>query len=216
MSAPSLERDAGDAERQRRIGEHTGDHDLLAVEQSHAERTVVRARLGRGEQRRCAQAATLRRCASESSAAAGPAGVQLAARLASVGYEVVIGSRSKYRAMEARDELVAKWPELDELLGYGDNAAAADCDWSSSPRRGTRRRRRPRSTRTHLRGKVVVSMANALVRVGQRVPAARAATRQRRRPRAGGGAGVPRRRRVPPPARRRSSAASVSRSTPTC
>ena len=37
----------------------------------------------------------------------GPAGSGLAARLASIGYEAVIGSRSKYRAMEARDELVS-------------------------------------------------------------------------------------------------------------
>ena len=58
----------------------------------------------------------------------GPAGSALAARLASIGYEVVIGSRSKYRAMEARDGMVAKWPETDGLLTYGDNAAAADCD----------------------------------------------------------------------------------------
>ena len=58
----------------------------------------------------------------------GPAGSGLAARLASIGYEVVIGSRSKYRAMEARDHLVEQWPELDERLNYGDNIAAADCD----------------------------------------------------------------------------------------
>ena len=32
--------------------------------------------------------------------ATGPAGRGLAVRLASVGYDVVIGSRSKYRAME--------------------------------------------------------------------------------------------------------------------
>jgi 8-hydroxy-5-deazaflavin:NADPH oxidoreductase len=38
----------------------------------------------------------------------GPAGSALAARLASVGYESVIGSRSKYRAMETRDELVGR------------------------------------------------------------------------------------------------------------
>ena len=38
----------------------------------------------------------------------GPAGSALAARLASIGYEVVIGSRSKYRAMEARDALIEK------------------------------------------------------------------------------------------------------------
>ena len=35
----------------------------------------------------------------------GPAGSALGARLASVGYEVVIGSRSRYRAMEAVDGL---------------------------------------------------------------------------------------------------------------
>src|SRR5204862_7580029 len=39
----------------------------------------------------------------------GPAGSALAARLASVGYEVVLGSRSKYRAMEAVDQLLEQW-----------------------------------------------------------------------------------------------------------
>ena len=97
----------------------------------------------------------------------GPAGSSLAARLASIGYDVVIGSRSKYRAMEARDHLVEKWPDLVERLQYGDNIAAADCDlvviatpWDSA------------ATTAHehakdLDGKVVVSMANALVRVGK-------------------------------------------------
>jgi NADPH-dependent F420 reductase len=86
--------------------------------------------------------------------------------LASIGYEAVIGSRSKYRAMEARDELVSAYPELADQLSYGDNDAAAECDlvviatpWDSA------------ATTAHdhgkeLRGKVVVSMANALVRVG--------------------------------------------------
>ena len=67
-------------------------------------------------------------CASGSSAEPDLPAAGLAARLASVGYEAVIGSRSKYRAMETRDALVEKYPELDELLGCGDNAAAADCD----------------------------------------------------------------------------------------
>ena len=58
----------------------------------------------------------------------GPAGSALAARLANIGYEAVIGSRSKYRAMEAVDALIAKWPDLAGRLGYGDNAAAADCE----------------------------------------------------------------------------------------
>ena len=97
----------------------------------------------------------------------GPAGSALAARLASVGYEAVIGSRSKYRAMESRDALVERYPELDDALGYGDNAAAADCDvvviatpWDSAATMA-------QSHHAYLRGKIVVSMANALVRVGK-------------------------------------------------
>lgn len=97
----------------------------------------------------------------------GPAGSALAARLASVGYPVVIGSRSKYRAMETRDELTGRYPELEELLGYGDNRAAADCDlviiatpWDSAATMA-------QEHSTYLRGKIVVSMANALVRVGK-------------------------------------------------
>ncbi len=96
----------------------------------------------------------------------GPAGSSLAARLASIGYEVVIGSRSKYRAMESRDSLVEKWPELVERLNYGDNIAAADCDlvviatpWDSA---ATTAQEHSKA----LEGKVVISMANALVRVG--------------------------------------------------
>jgi NADPH-dependent F420 reductase len=97
----------------------------------------------------------------------GPAGSALAARLASVGYPSVIGSRSKYRAMETRDELVEQFPELDELLSFGDNLAAADCDivviatpWDSAATMA-------QSYASYLRGKIVVSMANALVRVGK-------------------------------------------------
>ena len=96
----------------------------------------------------------------------GPAGSSLAARLASIGYEVVIGSRSKYRAMEARDSLVERWPDLTERLHYGDNIAAADCDlvviatpWDSAATTAQEHERA-------LQGKVVISMANALVRVG--------------------------------------------------
>jgi NADPH-dependent F420 reductase len=96
----------------------------------------------------------------------GPAGSSLAARLASIGYAVIIGSRSKYRAMETRDRLVEQSPQLVELLGYGDNDGAADCEvvviatpWDSAAT--TAQEHAPA-----LEGKVVVSMANALVRVG--------------------------------------------------
>jgi NADPH-dependent F420 reductase len=97
----------------------------------------------------------------------GPAGTALAARLASVGYEVVIGSRSKYRAMEARDEIIAEWPELHLALDASDNPGAAEADivviatpWDSAATTA-------HSVRGLLEGKVVVSMANALVRLGQ-------------------------------------------------
>jgi len=96
----------------------------------------------------------------------GPAGSSLAARLASIGYEVIIGARSKYRAMESRDSLIEKWPELVDRLNYGDNIAAADCDlvviatpWDSA---ATTAQEHSKA----LQGKVVISMANALVRVG--------------------------------------------------
>ena len=96
----------------------------------------------------------------------GPAGSALGARLASVGYECVIGSRSKYRAMEARDRAIESNPELVSLLGYGDNEAAAACDlvviatpWDSAATTA-------KEYEDLLKGKVRVSMANALVKVG--------------------------------------------------
>ena len=99
----------------------------------------------------------------------GPAGSGLAARLASIGHNVVIGSRSKYRAMEARDTLVEKWPDLRELLDYGDNRAAAGCDmvviatpWDSAASTA-------QENAELLNGKIVISMANALVRVNKEV-----------------------------------------------
>jgi 8-hydroxy-5-deazaflavin:NADPH oxidoreductase len=115
----------------------------------------------------------------------GPAGSALAARLASVGYEVVIGSRSKYRAMEAVDHLLEHWEgrelatfntdaELDSpaamkglAIAAGDNEAAADTDiiviatpWDGATQTAT-------SVHEHLEGKVVICMANALTRIGK-------------------------------------------------
>ncbi len=96
----------------------------------------------------------------------GPAGSALAARLASVGYRVVIGSRSATRALEIRDSLVEKSPQLAEFLSHGENAAASACEvviiatpWDSAATTA-------RENAEALAGKVVISMANALVRVG--------------------------------------------------
>jgi NADPH-dependent F420 reductase len=96
----------------------------------------------------------------------GPAGSGLAARLASIGYEAVIGSRVNSRAMEVRDSLVERWPDLDALLQYGDNPTAAGADvviiatpWDSAATTAQDHERL-------LAGKIVVSMATAVVRVG--------------------------------------------------
>jgi NADPH-dependent F420 reductase len=96
----------------------------------------------------------------------GPAGTALGARLASVGYDVVIGSRSKYRALEAVDGVKAKWPDLNLKIEAGDNEAASSCDVVvlATPWEGA-----ATTAQEHiglLAGKVVISMANALVRVG--------------------------------------------------
>lgn len=96
----------------------------------------------------------------------GPAGSALGARLASVGYDVVVGSRSRYRAMEAVDGQKAAHPGHVLSIAPGDNHDAAMCDvvvlatpWDSAAT----------TAQEHLetlQGKIVISMANALVRVG--------------------------------------------------
>ena len=97
----------------------------------------------------------------------GPAGTALGARLASVGYEVVLGSRSADRAAEVRDEIIGRWPDLHLAMdagrqrrrGRGATIVVVATPWDSA------------ATTAHARagqldGKVVISMANALVRVG--------------------------------------------------
>jgi NADPH-dependent F420 reductase len=97
----------------------------------------------------------------------GPAGSALAARLASVGFETIIGSRSKYRAMEAVDKLQAEWEHKHLRIVAGDNAAAAAADvvviatpWDGAYGTAT-------SVADQLSGKVVICMANALTRIGK-------------------------------------------------
>ena len=58
----------------------------------------------------------------------GPAGSALGARLASIGYEVVLGSRSRYRALEAVDNIIAEHPGYQLSIRAGDNHDAARCD----------------------------------------------------------------------------------------
>ena len=96
----------------------------------------------------------------------GPAGSGLGLRLADAGLEVVIGSRSKERAQQTCDELRKKFPDRSLELEGGDNLRAASADlvvvatpWDAAASTvGTVAHR--------LIGKVVISMANALEKVG--------------------------------------------------
>lgn len=95
----------------------------------------------------------------------GPAGSALGARLASVGYDVVIGSRSRDRADEVVAAELEKFPQIAGHLAAGDNATAAACDviviatpWDSAAAT-------VQDNAGALTGKIVISMANALVRV---------------------------------------------------
>ncbi|MBI2705661.1 MAG: NADPH-dependent F420 reductase [Actinobacteria bacterium] len=98
--------------------------------------------------------------------ATGPAGSGLAARLASVGFDVIVGSRSKYKAMEVRDRLCDHWQGRELSIDADDNPGAANADivviatpWDAAGATAA-------SVSRQLEGKVVISMANALAKVG--------------------------------------------------
>lgn len=142
----------GYAERQRRVGEHTGDDEPLTSQNRHVATVVEMSPtfpsigyLG----------------------GTGPAGTALAARLASVGYAGFIGSRTAARGVEVANELTTKWAGRNLDLTGGDNRSAAQRDiivlatpWDSAATTVT-------ELADALRGKVVITMANALVRVGK-------------------------------------------------
>ena len=95
----------------------------------------------------------------------GPAGSALGARLASIGYDVIIGSRSAERAVDVCRELAVKHPDIASAIAGGDNAAAAGADvvviatpWDSAATT-------VQENSVALQGKILISMANALVRV---------------------------------------------------
>ncbi len=97
----------------------------------------------------------------------GPAGRGLAVRLADAGESVVIGSRESGRAEDIARGLITAWPDRALSIGGASNEAAASCDlvvvatpWDSAV--ATVRPLAPA-----LAGKVVVSMANALVKEGR-------------------------------------------------
>jgi NADPH-dependent F420 reductase len=99
--------------------------------------------------------------------ATGPAGRGLAARLASIGHEVIAGSRDPAKSATIVGEAEARWGARVSGLRAGGNAEAASArdlvvvatTWEATVA----------TTADHesaLAGKVVVSMANGLERVG--------------------------------------------------
>lgn len=96
----------------------------------------------------------------------GPAGKALAARLASVGISVAVGSRSAERGEEIATELRQKWAALDLPLRGASNELACEADLVvvATPWDGAASTVGGLADR--LGGKVVVSMANALAKVG--------------------------------------------------
>jgi len=97
----------------------------------------------------------------------GPAGRGLAVRLARAGRQVVIGSRAAERAADVAERLVAAWPDRPLSVAGTSNELAAACDlvvvatpWDSAVPT-------VKPLAAELEGKVVVSMANALVREGR-------------------------------------------------
>lgn len=95
----------------------------------------------------------------------GPAGRAFAGRLASVGYEVLVGSRSLERATEACDKLTDKWPDRNLSVRPADNTTAAAADlvviatpWDAAASTAA-------ECAELLAGKVVISMANAITMI---------------------------------------------------
>ena len=95
----------------------------------------------------------------------GPAGHALAARLASVGFEVVVGSRSEERAADVVAGIAGKWPDRNLPLIPADNHGAASVEvvavatpWDAAAPVAL-------SVQDELAGKVVICIANALTRV---------------------------------------------------
>ena len=132
----------------------------------------------------------------------GPAGLGVAARFASVGVEVVVGSRNEDKAAAAVAELTKRWSGIDLAITPGTNreAAQADVVVVATPWEGALST--VKDLASELSGKIVVSMVNAMARWGDRfvplVPptgSVAVAIAGRAAPKPGG-------RRLPPPAGR--------------
>ena len=97
----------------------------------------------------------------------GPAGRGLAVRLAASGAQVVIGSRDADRASAVAEQLIRGWPDHDLAVEGASNeeTAASDVVVVATPWDGAVPTVKPLAA--VLAGKVVVSMANALIKEGR-------------------------------------------------
>jgi NADPH-dependent F420 reductase len=100
--------------------------------------------------------------------ATGPAGTGIAARLASVGHDVIAGSRERARADAAVAEMQERWGDRVATLRGGTNADAAGAadlvvlatTWQGAVDTA-------HEHRTALAGKVVIAMANGIEKTGR-------------------------------------------------
>jgi NADPH-dependent F420 reductase len=98
--------------------------------------------------------------------ATGPAGSGLAARLASVGCDVLFGSRSEEKAAAGVDALRERWGDRVDGLVPTNNAGACDAPVVILAVHADSVIETVKENAEHLSNKVVVSMANNLVRNG--------------------------------------------------
>lgn len=96
----------------------------------------------------------------------GPAGSALACRLAASGYQVLLGSREAARAKELVAEQQAKWPgRLESLSGMANEEACA-ADIVVLATAWDKMASSARAMSNLLAQKVVVSMGNAMMKLG--------------------------------------------------
>jgi NADPH-dependent F420 reductase len=98
--------------------------------------------------------------------ATGPAGRGLAARLSDVGYDVLAGSRERVKAESVVEDLAEKWGDRVARITPANNQAACDADVVVLAVHADAALATARYFSDQLAGKVVVSMANNLVRNG--------------------------------------------------
>jgi 8-hydroxy-5-deazaflavin:NADPH oxidoreductase len=98
--------------------------------------------------------------------ATGPAGRGLAARLSDVGYDVLAGSRERVKAEQVVKDLAERWGDRVGRITPANNQAACDADVVVLAVNADAALATAQYFADQLQGKIVVSMANHLVKNG--------------------------------------------------